>query len=94
MHMCVPVFSIKCPHKDSKVRKRGGRRGSTECPHKWSVTNTSAVCVWWDCVPTPMEVRSLAGRGCVFVFACVGVCVSRDGAKRERETLSLLHKQV
>lgn len=45
------------------------------CPHKYRVTNTSVVCVWWDCVPMPMEVRSLAHRGCVFVFACVWVCV-------------------
>lgn len=48
---------------------------SVVCPHKYSVTNASAVCMWWDCVPMPMEVRSLAHRGCVFVFACMWVCV-------------------
>lgn len=44
-----------------------------DCPLKYSLTNTSAVCMWWDCVLMPMEVRSLAHRGCV--FACVWVCV-------------------
>lgn len=31
---------------------------------------------------------------CVCVCMCVGVCLSRDWAKWERETLSLLHKQA
>lgn len=64
------------------------------CPHKESVTNMSVVSMWWGCVPPPIEVRSLAHRGCVFLFACVWVCVSREWAKSERETLSLLHKQA
>ena len=33
------------------------------------------VCGRRDSAPVPMEVRSLAHRGCVFVCVCVCVCV-------------------
>ena len=66
-------FAIRVMRRRSKVSESALVNGSVH--PSVAIQFHPVVCGCRDSALVPMEVRSLAHRGCVFVFACAWVCV-------------------